>query len=366
MEVSLQMDHHNQIIDFLIIGGGIAGLSVVNRLVDLDEQPVLVESMDYPTHKVCGEFISQEALPYLEDWGIIPESVIKKATFFAGSRPFDFVFPKEAASISRYILDKRLAERAQKKGAILISNTRVVELKNLNDDADTLFSATLSDGRILYARHVFVGGGRFFNTSKDSIKPQMPYFGFKAHFTNVEIEDTLEMHAMPDAYIGISPIEKGVVNVACLVKVNKEIKDPQQFISHLMNSNDFKHVKERLEKGKMVFDWLYTQAPAFQARPNPYQKNVYFIGDAAGTIAPATGNGLGMAITSGYMAADYAVLEDHAGFCKAWKKMYSSRIKRGQLLHKVMMNKTLTKASFFICKYATFIPKIIFSITRGK
>lgn len=359
------MDYYNNPIDFLIIGGGIAGLSVVNRLVDLAETPVLIEASDYPSHRICGEFLSPESLPYLEDWGIIPTSRIKKTTFFTENRVFDFTFPKEAASMSRYELDKQLCDRAKKNGATIITNMKVVSLTAVVNSPKTQYEAKLSDGTTILARNVFVGGGRFFNFSQNNIKPTMPYFGFKAHFSGIDSKDTLEMHAVENGYLGISPIEKNVVNVACLAKVTEKITNPEKFIEDFLNNKSLTHVNEKLKSGKMIFDrWLFTEAPTFEAKCNPHLKNIYFIGDAAGSIAPATGNGLGMAITSGYMAADYAVSEDSLLFHKAWKKRYGSRIKRGHLLHQVMMSKMLTKFSFFICKHAPFIPKIIFSSTR--
>lgn len=370
MEIPFQMDHHNQaingIVDFLIIGGGVAALSAANRLVDLNETPVLIENMSYPSHKVCGEFISPEALPFLADWGIVPECLIKKADFFAGSLKYQFDFPEFAGSISRYRLDALLADRAKKLGATILENTRVIDLKPIKTITETLYSAKLSDGSEIISRNVFIGGGRFFTNDQNSVKMKMPYFGFKAHFSGIDLPEILEMHILKNAYLGISSIDKNVVNVACLVKIEKPVTDKKSFINHFLASPDCKRIQKKLETGNMLFDWLYTLAPELKAKANPYLKNVCFIGDAAGSIAPATGNGLGMAITSGYMAADYAISQDDEGFYKAWKKRYASRIKRGHLLHQILMQPSLAKASFFVCQKIPFIPKMIFSATREK
>ncbi len=368
MEIPFQMDHHNQalngIIDFLIIGGGIAALSVANRLVDLNETPLLIESMSYPMHKVCGEFISPEALPYLADWDIVPECLVKKAKFYAGSSELEFDFPDHAASMSRYKLDALLAKRASAHGAHILENTRVIELKAIENEQETLYSAKLSDGTEIISRNVFIGGGRFFTNDSSQNKPKMPYFGFKAHFSGLDLNETLEMHMLPKAYLGISSVDKNVANVACLIKIEKPVTDFKSTIQNFFELPECKQIKERLSKGNRLFDWLYTHAPELKAKSNPYLKNVYFIGDAAGSIAPATGNGLGMAITSGYMAADYAICQDDKGFYKAWKKRYASRIKKGHLLHQIMMRPQMAKASFFICQKIPFIPKMIFSATR--
>ena len=70
----------------------------------------------------------------------------------------------------------------------------------------------------------------------------------------------------------------------------------------------------------MLFpQWLVTRAPEFSHRKTPKWANGYFIGDAAGSIPPATGNGLSMALSSGIMAAKYAVRGDANGFRRAWK-----------------------------------------------
>ena len=168
MEIPFQMAHNNKplndIIDFLIIGGGVAGLSVANRLVDLDEKPVLIEALDYPSHKVCGEFISPEALPYLEDWGIIPECRINNIKIYSDSSNLDFDFPIHAAGMSRFQLDALLAERAKKNGAIILTNTRVLDLNPLVIDSETFYLATLSNGQTLRAKNIFLGSGRFFKT----------------------------------------------------------------------------------------------------------------------------------------------------------------------------------------------------------
>ena len=65
----------------LIVGGGIAGLSALNRLVDLGISATLVESGTYPSHKICGEFFSSECLPILSSWDVEPIEKIEHISF---------------------------------------------------------------------------------------------------------------------------------------------------------------------------------------------------------------------------------------------------------------------------------------------
>ncbi|RYG21970.1 MAG: FAD-dependent oxidoreductase, partial [Chitinophagaceae bacterium] len=53
-------------LDVLIIGGGLAGLTAALHLQKGGLEVTLVEKNDFPSHKVCGEYISNEVLPYLK------------------------------------------------------------------------------------------------------------------------------------------------------------------------------------------------------------------------------------------------------------------------------------------------------------
>ena len=48
------------IFDVIIIGGGLAGLTSAIHLSKHNIKVLLVEKTNYPSHKVCGEYISKE------------------------------------------------------------------------------------------------------------------------------------------------------------------------------------------------------------------------------------------------------------------------------------------------------------------
>jgi hypothetical protein len=49
----------------VIVGGGLAGLTAAIHLSKVGLRVILIEKNEYPKHKVCGEYISNEVLPYL-------------------------------------------------------------------------------------------------------------------------------------------------------------------------------------------------------------------------------------------------------------------------------------------------------------
>ena len=52
--------------DAIIIGGGLAGLSLAIQLAQLKRSVLLLEKNKYPFHRVCGEYISMESWDFLE------------------------------------------------------------------------------------------------------------------------------------------------------------------------------------------------------------------------------------------------------------------------------------------------------------
>ena len=61
----------------IIIGGGLAGLTSAIHLAMEGYNLLLLERYPYPHHKVCGEYVSNEIAPYLENLNQV-ENLIQK------------------------------------------------------------------------------------------------------------------------------------------------------------------------------------------------------------------------------------------------------------------------------------------------
>jgi flavin-dependent dehydrogenase len=55
-------------VDHLVIGGGPAGSMVAMRLAEAGREVLLLEKGRTAHDKVCGEFLSREAVQYLSQW----------------------------------------------------------------------------------------------------------------------------------------------------------------------------------------------------------------------------------------------------------------------------------------------------------
>src|ERR1043165_1990412 len=60
--------------DAIIVGGGLAGLVSAIELSRAGYRVLVLEKKQYPFHKVCGEYVSNEVLGYLQSLGFDPHA----------------------------------------------------------------------------------------------------------------------------------------------------------------------------------------------------------------------------------------------------------------------------------------------------
>ncbi|MEM7395224.1 MAG: hypothetical protein AAF492_23065, partial [Verrucomicrobiota bacterium] len=254
------------------------------------------------------------------------------------------------AGISRYTFDAWLARRAVEQGATVLTETRVEDWRTKSEAGR--FEADLSSGETLQAEGILIGTGRVLAAKIKRERPDLPFVGFKAHFDGVDMEETLEMHLTPGAYVGLSNIGPNRVNCACIADA-KRVTSMEGLLP------------KKLAGAEMVFsEWMALRAPRFSLQDVPDWPDAYFIGDAAGSIFPATGDGLAMGLTSGRMVADYAIKGDAGGFRAAWKKRYASRIRWGRVLHEILMKPVYARSMMTVCGRWPGIAESLFRRTR--
>jgi flavin-dependent dehydrogenase len=348
-------------VDYVVLGGGVAGLCAARRLVELGIKPLVIEAGSYPSHKVCGEFISSSSLAILNKWDIHP-ILLHQARLYTSSHTFNFIFPTPAGSLSHLTLDTQLAHQISQQGATLLTQTKVQNLFPASD-TEEFHKLHLSSGETILAKHLLIATGRLLHFSDPS--PRMHYMGFKTHFTGLDLDQTLNMFSFPGAYLGLSPIENGRANLACLAKIERVQQDssPQHFMQNLIQSHPF--LRQLLASGSNLFDsWMEARVPKFGLRSVPHWPRTYWIGDAASTIPPACGNGLSLALASGYLAAEFAICDDPLGFKHSWQQRCSSQILFGKGLHHLFLHPSLGNKAMRISHWFPFLAQKIFDLTR--
>ncbi|MBA2367654.1 MAG: FAD-binding protein [Candidatus Protochlamydia sp.] len=346
---------------FVILGGGLAGLAAAIGLAEKGAEPIVLEGGEYPCHKVCGEFLSPHSLRLLEKWDIHPVPIYR-THLHTPTKKLTMNFQTPAGSLSHYELDPALANYARSKGAAILTSAKVNHLIPAGNNSN-FHEIILSTGEHLRAEHLIAAIGRLpqFNLTA----PSSRYIGIKSHFSGINLDNALEMFSFPGAYLGLSPIENGKCNLACLAKKELVQSYPtvEAFMQALSRSNS--HLGNHLFNAENLFpEWMQAWVPEFGIKKTPLWPNAYFIGDAAGTIPPACGNGLSMALTGGTLAAHYALKGDYQGFRNYWKNQHRRKIFVGKLLNEIMLHPCYGNAfinlQYFFPKLGTFF----FNLTR--
>lgn len=132
--------------DIAIIGGGLAGLTSAIHLKKEGFKVIVIEKSNYPKHKVCGEYISNEVWIYLQQIGLKLDSLqpakIDTLHFSLKSgKEIEMKLPLGGFGISRYSLDFYLYNVAQSLGVIIIQDT--VQEVLFDSDTFKIFTKTI-------------------------------------------------------------------------------------------------------------------------------------------------------------------------------------------------------------------------------
>lgn len=112
-----------------IIGGGLAGLSNAILLSRAGFMVSLAERKNYPFHKVCGEYVSNETLAFLADLGLYPGDLNASAihTLMISSPSGNLLeapLTMGGFGVSRYALDHSLYQIALAEGVQFITGEK--------------------------------------------------------------------------------------------------------------------------------------------------------------------------------------------------------------------------------------------------
>jgi 2-polyprenyl-6-methoxyphenol hydroxylase-like FAD-dependent oxidoreductase len=198
-----------------MIGGGLAGLAAALDLAGRGYRVAVVERKQYPFHKVCGEYVSNEVLPYLrrlhaDPAALAPAAITKFLLSSPGGRILTAPLDLGGFGVSRYALDDFLYQLAVARGVTFYLKSTVTDVAF--DPAADRHRVTLADGRALTARVVLGTYGKRANLDRQLQRPffsrRSPYLGVKYHLRLPGFpRDVIALHNFADGYAGISAIE---------------------------------------------------------------------------------------------------------------------------------------------------------------
>jgi len=306
--------------EVLILGGGVAGCAAAIALSRKGRHVTLIEREPTPRHKVCGEFLSGEALEDLQLLGIDVASLgvtpIDHVRLAAAKRAAQARLPFPAASLTRKALDTALIAEAIAAGVRLEQGRSV---QALSRTADNVWQATLDDGTTREAPTVFLATGK--HDLRGYPRPDDPdrWVAFKMYYRlapaqTAELARASELMLYPGGYGGIQPVEGGIANLCCVVQQRYLAGTGnrwEQFLAKMQR--DCPHLAMRLAGAEPLLakPIAITHIPYGYIRPTT-EEGLYCIGDQAAVIPSFTGDGISIALhtarcaVAAYIAAEPA------------------------------------------------------------
>ncbi|MGI9530646.1 NAD(P)/FAD-dependent oxidoreductase [Lutimonas sp.] len=367
------------LVSVVVVGGGLAGLTSSLHLSRLGIDVTLVEKNDFPRHKVCGEYLSNEVLPYLNFLGIDPfEKGAKKIRNFemssVGGTSVKAKLPLGGFSISRYSLDEMMLLKAKDQGVVVLQDT-VLNIEFKEDQ----FILSLKNNENLNAVFVIGAYGKRSildqKLNRSFFKSKAPFLAVKSHFKGEYPEDLVGLHHFYGGYCGVSNVEGNRINICYITEYDqfKKYKNIEEFQQKIMHQNGV--LKKILENSEPTFEKPITISQISFAKKQLVEHHILMSGDSAGMIHPLSGNGMSMAIRSAkiiseligqYFNESISRSELEKQYEKEWNKTFKLRLRIGRVLASLFRMKKLTLFSIGQLKKFPNLLSTIIRMTHGK
>ena len=355
------------------MGGGVAGCAAAIALRRKGRSVTLIEREPTPRHKVCGEFLSGEALEDLRALGIdvpalgaVPIPYVRLA---AARRAAEAPLPFPAASLTRKTLDTALLAEAVAAGVRVESGRSVQSLRRTTTG---MWQATLDDGAVCEAPTAFLATGK--HDLRGHARPKDPqrWVAFKMYYRLSPAQAAALGHASelmlyPGGYGGIQPAEGGIANLCWVVQQRYFARAGNRWDKHLARMlEDCPHLAMRLAGAEPLLDKpiAITHIPyGYIRRTTP--DGLYCIGDQAAVIPSFTGDGISIALHTARCAVAAYLADEPAPLFQA--RMRSALVPQMRLAELAAsgLNNALARAVLPFClRVWPGVMRVTASLTR--
>ena len=326
--------------EVLVVGGGLAGSAAAIVLARSGREVVLVERSAEPENKVCGEFLSEEALKYLhalgvhvEALGAVPISAVRIAGAQGVSKRD---LPFQAMSLTRKRLDQEMLGAAIRAGAEVVRGTSVECL-------EPGWRARLDNGEKVNAAAVFLATGK--HDLRGWPRPlgrQNDLVAFKMYWRlaeaqAAELQGHVELALYTGGYAGLQHVEGGAANLCCLID-RSELRRLGGSWEKLLEAmvTQCPHLGERLSGADALLARPLAVASIPYGMVRQRSGGLWYVGDQAAVIPSFTGDGMSIALHTGmlgammYLSGEAAEDYQHRAHRDLWRQVgLASLISRG-------------------------------------
>ena len=366
----------------IIIGGGLAGLSAGLVLAKKGVRVRLIEKKDYPFHRVCGEYISNEVWPFLKSLDLDPEGwnvpqINQLEVSSVQGRILKQDLDLGGFGMSRYNLDKILSESFVEWGGELITQTKINQVDYIENE----FYLKDSTGKTYQADYVIGAYGKRSNLdqvlNRSFFRNRSPFLGIKYHLNFDLPKNLIQLHNFQGGYAGISAIENQKYCFCYLSKTEnlKKHKTIPEMESEVLKKNPY--LKNIFENAEFLWDKPQViQEISFEPKELVFD-HILMCGDSAGLISPLCGNGMAIALHSGKILAECILewskksenpenrIQLENDYKKRWKNLFHKRLWVGRQIQKLFGNNTLTDFTLGAFNSSPKLTRLLINSTHG-
>ncbi len=311
----------------LIVGGGPAGSAAAIALARGGARPLLIERHAGPHDSLCGGFLGWDALRRLDAIGIDSAALgarpISHVRLVAGDRLVERALPGIAAGLSRQALDTALLVAAAEAGVAI---ERGVAVREAIDPSQL----RLDDGAVLATDSLFLATGKreLRGLARPRAAGEDPAVGLRQRLGPIAaLDGVIELHLFDRGYAGLLRQEDGATNF-CLSASRSRLDEaggrPEQLLASLAEESP--RLADRLAAPALAPIQAVAAVP-YGWRARHGTSGLFRLGDQAGVIASLAGDGVAIALTSGWSAAT-AWLAGGSGAAVDWQPRFARQLAR--------------------------------------
>ncbi len=291
----------------IVIGGGLAGSAFAIELARHGIPVQILERSTSAHHKVCGEFLSQEAQELLTYLGVDVQtfgaSAIHTLRLVSGNRSVTRRLPLQAAGLSRYRLDQAILDKASSAG---VEIRRGVHVKTIETHDDRV--VLRADEAHIEASAIALASGKHNLRSHPRVTADM--VAMKIQFApsraSTGLDGLVQLTGYDGGYAGICHVEERTLSLCWLMtsalvqQIGPKWENHAEYLSgrspFLANiiANADPAWSPPVAVAGLPFGFL---------RHDVISPRVYPLGDQLAVIPSYTGDGMAIALGTGIAAA---------------------------------------------------------------
>ncbi len=317
----------------LIVGAGPAGCAAAITLARGGSSPLIREQTTQTGDALCGGFLSWRTLRSLETLGIDATLLgghrVNRVSLYSGRQRASASLPAPGIGLSRHRLDTVMLDRAIEEGARI---ERGVRLLSVDKDG----TAHFDDGGSRNPESLFLANGK--HDVRGLPRREARSIGDLSIGIRVRlgphpalggmIADTIELHLFDRGYGGLILQEDSTANLCIAVRKSALARfggQPGAFLEHLASKAD--PLAKRLSHWDRSATIDTIGAVPYGWRARETSRGRFLLGDQAACIPSLAGEGIGLAIASGMMAADF-LLADGADGAISYQRSFAAAAAR--------------------------------------